>query len=119
METTVVNVKLAYIRPKYQNLQEWMNDPNNVYIGRQGIVFIKNQRYPPVSSMWHNPFKIDKDHDRNDVLEKYTEYIINKIEKENLQGELLRLKNKTLGCWCKPEPCHGDILIELIKHYDS
>ena len=20
---------------------------------------------------------------------------------------------KTLGCWCKPKSCHGDILLEL------
>ena len=24
---------------------------------------------------------------------------------------LLELKGKTLGCWCKPEDCHGDILV--------
>lgn len=23
------------------------------------------------------------------------------------------LKGKTLGCWCKPQSCHGDVLIEL------
>jgi Domain of unknown function (DUF4326) len=23
------------------------------------------------------------------------------------------LKNKTLGCWCKPLPCHGNFLAEL------
>ena len=40
----VVNCKVANIRPKYENLQEWMEDPNNVYIGRGGIVFINNQR---------------------------------------------------------------------------
>jgi hypothetical protein len=32
--------------------------------------------------------------------------------------ELLRLipielKDKTLGCWCKPNKCHGDVLVEL------
>ena len=25
----------------------------------------------------------------------------------------LELKGKTLGCWCKPYPCHGDVLAEL------
>ena len=34
----VVNVKVKYIRPKYQNLSEWINDPNNEYIGRASIV---------------------------------------------------------------------------------
>lgn len=25
------------------------------------------------------------------------------------------LKNKTLGCYCKPKSCHGDVLIEFIE----
>jgi hypothetical protein len=25
------------------------------------------------------------------------------------------LKGKTLGCWCKPEACHGDVLVEFIE----
>ncbi len=35
----IVNLKVANIRPKYKNLKEWMDDENNVYIGRKGIVF--------------------------------------------------------------------------------
>ena len=26
---------------------------------------------------------------------------------------LPELKDKTLGCWCKPEKCHGDVLAEF------
>jgi hypothetical protein len=26
---------------------------------------------------------------------------------------LPELKDKTLGCWCKPEKCHGDVLAEI------
>ena len=45
----VVNVKVAHIRPKYQNLQEWMQDTaNNVSIGRSGVVFIDKQRFSQV-----------------------------------------------------------------------
>ena len=28
-------------------------------------------------------------------------------------NDLHELEGKTLGCWCKPEKCHGDILIKL------
>jgi hypothetical protein len=41
----------------------------------------------------------------------YTEYIKNKPELLKLIP--VELKGKTLGCWCKPEACHGDILAEL------
>ena len=115
---SVVNCKVAHIRPKYKNLQEWMKDPNNVYIGRAGIVFIDKQRFPKQSSNFANPFKIGKDGTRNEVIKKYKTYITNKLNNnEELQKELINLEGKNLGCWCHPEPCHGDILLELIKEY--
>ena len=115
---SVVNCKVAHIRPKYKNLQEWMKDPNNVYIGRAGIVFIDKQRFPKQSSNFANPFKIGKDGTRDEVIEKYKTYITNKLnDNEELQKELINLEGKTLGCWCAPEPCHGDILLELIKKF--
>jgi hypothetical protein len=27
------------------------------------------------------------------------------------------LVGKTLGCWCKPNPCHGDVLVKLVREY--
>lgn len=37
------------------------------------------------------------------------------MKNEELLQQLPELKGKTLGCWCKPGKCHGDILLELIK----
>ena len=113
---SIVNVKVAFIRPKYNNLEEWINDPNNVYIGRRGIVFIDGVRFPKHDSIWCNPFKIDKNNDREQVIQKYKDYIIEKINNENLHDELLKLKNKNLGCWCKPACCHGDVLLEILNN---
>lgn len=62
-------------------------------------------------SKWGNPFIIGKDGTRNDVIKKYEEWIINQSE---LINALPELKNKILGCWCKPLPCHGDILLKLL-----
>lgn len=37
----VCNCKVEFIRKKgYDNLAQWCQDSNNVYIGRKGIVFI-------------------------------------------------------------------------------
>ena len=30
-------------------------------------------------------------------------------------GCLGELRGKILGCWCKPKPCHGDILVKLVE----
>lgn len=107
----VVDVKVGSIRPMYKDLKEWCADPNNVYIGRRGVVFIDGERYPKVDSPWHNPFKIGKDGDRREVLKKYKEYIIKKLPDMDIDS----IRNKTLGCWCSPEPCHGDVLLELLE----
>lgn len=123
-ETTVCNVKVQFLRPKYQNLKEWVRDPNNIYIGRAGVVFIDGKRFPSHGSVWSNPFKIGKDGNRDQVLQKFKSYITEKIESEDLQPELLKLKGKNLGCWCIPkgctrsiEPmyCHGQVLLEILK----
>ncbi len=120
MSTQVVNVRVHFIRPNYSNLKEWMDDPNNIYIGRAGIVFIDNGRYPKKDSIFCNPFKLGKDGTREEVLQRYKLYIKDKLKKNpELIKELLSLKGKTLGCWCKPESCHGDILVELIEQYSS
>jgi len=116
MSTVIINVKVANIRPKYHNLKEWMDDANNIYIGRKGIVFINGQRFPNENSIWHNPFKISQGMSRNEAIQKYKKYIIEKIKKENLFDELKKLKGKNLGCWCKPNSCHGDVLLELIQN---
>lgn len=113
----LVNVSVKNIRPKYNNLYEWEKDKNNVYIGRKGVVFINEERYPKVDSIFANPFKIGKDGDREQVIEKYENYLISKLETDDkFLQEFLKLKDKTLGCWCCPEKCHGDVIIKLLNH---
>ncbi len=34
-----------------------------------------------------------------------------------MKEELMKLKGKNLGCWCKPEGCHGDVLIKILEEY--
>lgn len=80
---------------------EWSAQPNTVYIGRA------NRRVKGVSaSKWANPFRGEGS------LEKYREYVMRRPE---LVESLPELKGKRLGCWCKPEPCHGDVLVSLIE----
>lgn len=121
---SVINVKVANLRksePRRENLREWMKDEENVYIGRAGIVFIDNVRFPKESSIWANPYKVgDKkgQYEREESLKLYESYIREKIKgSESMKEELLKLKGKNLGCWCKPEGCHGDILMKILEEY--
>lgn len=148
MNSEVVNVKVKFIRPEYKNLKEWCEDPSNLYIGRRGIVFVDKVRYPPKDSIFANPFKLkdffgenSEENSKNSpkenssqknsrenssrelCLEKYREYLIEKIENGTITiDDLKSLKNKKLGCWCvEPEnttiKCHGHILLEIASKY--
>ena len=63
-------------------------------------------------SKWGNPFKGGKDGTRDEVIEKYRKWIILQPE---LLASLPELDGKTLGCFCKPLACHGDVLVDLVK----
>jgi len=133
---SVVCVKVAQLRTgasspskkKYNDLKEWMADKNNVYIARQGVVFIeteegKKERWPKEASPFANPYAVGKDGTREEVIEKFEEDMRGRLEDEK-EGQkwrkaLMGLKGKTLGCWCKPEPCHGDVLLKLIDEYSE
>ncbi len=73
-------------------------EPYDVYIGRP--------------SKWGNPFSIGKDGTRDEVIEKYLQYVLGNDE---LMDALPELQGKVLGCWCKPLTCHGDILVDLCE----
>lgn len=79
----------------------------DVYIGR--------------GSKWGCPYTIIKDRptlakeivdSKEEALSKYREYVLGSSE---LMDSLDELEGKTLGCFCKPEKCHGDILLELLS----
>jgi hypothetical protein len=51
-----------------------------------------------------------------EAIERYREWLIDRLYREpGLREELLRLDGQVLGCYCKPGPCHGDVLVALIE----
>jgi hypothetical protein len=82
--------------------------PYDVYIGRQ----FRNYK----ASVFANPFKIGKNGTRNEVLMKYRSWFCERLKDASFKAEVEKLRGKRLGCWCKPEPCHGDIVIEYLDN---
>jgi len=82
------------------------------------IVHCKKEKYDVYigrPSIFGNPFTIDKDGTRDDVIKKFKHYFLIRIGNDNkFYHEILKLKDKTLACWCKPEACHGDIIKEYL-----
>lgn len=89
--------------------------PFDVYIGRQ-----HGKYHPKGDSIWHNPFITGQDGTREDVIRLYEEYIRARLQQGNISvRDLLRLRGKKLGCFCKPRDCHGDVLLKLIEEYSK
>ena len=65
------------------------------------------------TTKWGNPYKIGVDGNRNEVIEKYRNYLLNNKE---LLNDIEELRDKTLGCWCKPHACHGDVIKEILDN---
>lgn len=61
-------------------------------------------------SIWGNPFRIPQDGERDAVIQKYRLYLLNQ---PTLLKQLPALEGKILGCWCRPQRCHGDVLVEV------
>ena len=59
-------------------------------------------------SPWGNPYILSEDGDRATVIENYEHHYLE--WKPSLTSKLKTLRGKALGCWCHPEPCHGDVL---------
>lgn len=85
--------------------------PYDVYIGRA----------PGERGKWGNPFSHKEGTTakylkatREEAVEAYKDYIL-EGEGKHLLNDLHELEGKTLGCWCKPKKCHGDILVEIIE----
>ena len=81
-------------------------DKYDVYIGRPSI--------------WGNPFShkagtLAKYQTKTieESVQKFEEYL---LASPMLMKRLIELKGKILGCWCKPNSCHGDI---LVKHSEN
>lgn len=90
--TTVVNI--------YKNQYD-------IYIGRAGH---------GKDGYFGNPFILKRGETRGNTLKLYKEYFDNRIITDpQFKQRILQLKNKTLGCFCKPYPCHGDIIAQYLN----
>jgi|TARA_B100001094_G_scaffold330581_1_gene396118 hypothetical protein len=118
ISTTATSIKVANLRKKgFSNLREWMKDPNNIYVGRHGRIFIDKVIFHYPGSKWQNPFKL-KDYSLKDSLSLYTLYLLN----TGLIYDLHELKGKNLGCFCDHQKdkndvpiCHAQVLVDLIE----
>ncbi len=76
-------------------------------------VYVGRGRCPRtgVPGRWGNPFGIGPDGDREEVLARYARWPAGEVDAERITlAELAALDGRTLGCWCAPKACHGEVL---------
>jgi hypothetical protein len=67
-------------------------------------------------SKWGNPFVLKKDGNRQEVLVKYKAWLQELLALPAFRLALVELsKAPALVCCCKPQACHGDLLIEAMR----
>jgi hypothetical protein len=84
-----------------------------VQLGKPRAVHCKRERhhvYIGRPSKWGNPFVIERDGDRAQVIALYERWL---LQNEALMAALPELHGLVLGCWCAPSACHGDVLVRL------
>ena len=74
-----------------------------VYIGRGARGGWRESRF-------HNPFPV-RHHGRDEAIRLYR---ANLEQRPDLLALLPQLRGRALGCWCWPQPCHGDVLCALL-----
>lgn len=75
---------------------------------KQRGLFVRVDRATPLG----NPFVIGRDGDRATVIARYRDHL---RRRPALLARLEDLRGKALGCWCAPEACHADALIEELE----
>lgn len=76
-----------------------------IYIGRAGH---------EQDGYFGNPFT---DGTRDNIIDRYREYFYKKIKTDpQFAVRIEVLRGKKLGCFCKPKPCHGDIIAYYLDH---
>lgn len=83
-------------------------DQYDVYIGRSGH---------GLDGYFGNPFKLGSNDKRGDTLDKYRTYFYDRLANdEEFYNRIIELKGSVLGCFCKPNACHGDIICEYLNN---
>lgn len=62
-------------------------------------------------SKWGNPFPMGSEEDRDDVCDKFEEYL--KGRPDLINQAKRELKGRDLVCYCAPARCHGDTLLRV------
>ncbi|MGX4641987.1 DUF4326 domain-containing protein [Massilia sp. SYSU DXS3249] len=85
-----------------------------------GIKSNAEYEYIGRGSYWGNPYSMFAEGEsREEVIRKYKyDFDYEKFPNKK-KSEVFKLAGKRLGCFCKPEACHGDVLANFLNAWDD
>lgn len=79
----------------------------------------ENVRMIDRDTRFGNPFRLEEDggdYTRDESVDRYETWFKEKIkEDEHFRVAVEELRGETLGCWCKPKRCHGDVILAYLR----
>jgi hypothetical protein len=129
IKTTTQCLKVDSLRKESgdpdMNLEKWMKNPKNVYVGRPGRVFIgtgdSKRVYHYPGSKFANPFKVGAEYQLDTGLEIMTLSVSLDLyevylKTSGLLDEIEELRGKNLGCFCDQSgDCHAKVLVRYLN----
>lgn len=96
MPTTVVNIRTGAFY--------------DVYIGRAA-----RGKSQGSNGYFGNPYRLAPGVQRGTTLDRFRTYFYDRLSADGeFKARVMALKDKKLGCFCKPHACHGDIIAEYL-----
>jgi hypothetical protein len=103
-ESVVVNVRKA---GPHKRLVPWLVDEGLLtYVGHAG------PRHDWPESPFANPFVKLAGSDRATMVTRYREWL---YDRPALRKRIPDLAGRAIGCWCAPNACHADVLLEEVR----
>ena len=84
------------------------------------VVNIKKDKYNTDimrGSRYGNPFPISRTCSRSRAIDSFEDFFVFNIRSGEVTfEELVKLNSAILGCCCKPQPCHGDVISKYASY---
>lgn len=102
---------MAVLRPVVANMRDMKSKPNH------------NWMRIDRKTKWGNPHPIgwcricQRKHDRREAITRFEDDLFDDaldITVDDVEQEMAHVEG--LGCWCAPEPCHGDVYSTIIEN---
>jgi hypothetical protein len=113
-ETKIYPIEVDDNKTKLINIRGHGAEKMDTYIGSE------SETYDLDKSLFSNPFS-KSEYGREDAVKHFKLYLYRRyFEDKEFRTALHSIEGDTLGCWCYPRRCHGEVIVDLLNiHMES